>query len=321
MTLTVSVLLPNYNHARFLERSLQALANQVRAPDEIIVVDDASTDDSVAIISNMLGTVPNLRLIRNPENLGVNRSINRALAAASGDYVVCTAADDWLAPNFLETMIDAIERHPGTRLCISQYVEYLEAEDRTVVHGPDSERGCWYTSNGVQFFSPESFCRLLDRRFVWLPINGALLHSNTLRGIGAFDPALKWHADWFATYTIAIRHGFLVVPEPLSAFRVAAGSYSGVGMRNRKQQRDVCTAIYSKLAGPDFADVGAAMRRHPAAFSPFIRYVIEGLCVRPRDWPYLGALAWWWLREAGKGRRPGFLRDYVDAWRQRLAIK
>src|SRR5260370_22041932 len=72
---TVSVLLPNYNHAAFLPRALQALANQTLQAAEIIIVDDASSDESVAIIESYATSLPNLRLIRNSQNLGVNRSL------------------------------------------------------------------------------------------------------------------------------------------------------------------------------------------------------------------------------------------------------
>jgi hypothetical protein len=209
-------------------------------------------------------------------------------------------------------MITAIERFPQAKLCVSQYVQYLEVENRTVHHGPNLELGCWYGSGDTEFFSASALHELLRQAFVWLPINGAFVDRDTFRAIGGFDPRLRWHSDWFAAYAIALRHGFVVVPEPLSVFRIAGDTYSGIGMRSRRQQRAVCVAIYEKLNDPSFADIREALRQRPAAFSPFIRYLLEGLALRPNDWPYWGSLVLWWLREVcGGRRRPIFLQNLV----------
>ena len=109
---TVSVLLPNYNHARFIGTALDALAAQTRAPHEIVVIDDASTDDSVAVIESFGEKLPQLRLLRNPRNLGVSGAVNRGLAEARSTHVVSSAADDWLEPDFIAQMSAAVAAHP-----------------------------------------------------------------------------------------------------------------------------------------------------------------------------------------------------------------
>ena len=120
---TVSVLLPNYNHARFIGTALQALAAQTRAADEIFVVDDASTDDSIDVIEGFRDQLPQLRLLRNSRNMGVNASINRALYEARCSHVICTGADDWIEPNFIARMAAIAAQHPQARLCVSDYVQ------------------------------------------------------------------------------------------------------------------------------------------------------------------------------------------------------
>jgi glycosyltransferase involved in cell wall biosynthesis len=311
---TVTILLPNYNHAQFIGRALDALVAQSRAADEILVIDDASDDGSVAVVQEYLGRLPQLRLIRNERNLGINLSMNRAIAEVRGDFIVPGGADDWLEPTFLEKMTAAIERFPQARVCVSRYVQYLEVEHRIVDHGHEIELGCWYGSGETEFFSASGFAELLNRAFVWLPINGALIHRDTFKAVGGFDPKLRWHSDWFAAYSIALRHGFAVVPEPLSVIRIAPDTYSNIGLRDRRQQRAVCVAIYDKLREPGFEDIREILRQHPAAFSPFIRYLLEGLAPRPRDWPYWLALISWWLREVRTGqRRPNFLKRLLGS--------
>jgi len=312
---TVSVLLPNYNHAHFISTALSALAAQTRPPDEIIVIDDASTDDSLAVIESFLDELPQLRILRNSRNLGVNEAINRGLIEARGSHVVCSAADDWLEADFIARMSEAVAAHPEGRVCVSNYVQYYEAEQRRVDHRRDSELGPWFAAEGPEYFSPEIFRRLLTRGFVWLPLNTALIERAALLTINGYDPDLRWHADWFATYTLAFRHGFTVVPEPLSVFRVAPASYSGTGMRDPRLQREVCAALCDKLHEPEFADIREALRNHPITCTTFFRPLVQVLAMRPREWPYLSSLARWWLNEVGHGRRPRVLRDLTAKFR------
>ncbi|MBM3804581.1 MAG: glycosyltransferase family 2 protein [Acidimicrobiia bacterium] len=84
---TLSVIIPNYNHAAFLPRSLGAILAQSVQPLEIIVMDDASTDNSVEVIESFVRRHPHIRLHRNARNLGVVANGNRAVDLAQGDYM------------------------------------------------------------------------------------------------------------------------------------------------------------------------------------------------------------------------------------------
>src|SRR5215469_12498237 len=137
--ISVSVLLPNYNHADHIGRALSALAEQSRPADEIIVIDDASTDHSIEVIESFRTRLPQIRLIRNPSNVGVAASNNRALSEARSDYVVCTAADDWMRPRFIERMLTVVQRFPGLPLYISQCVRYFTDTGELREFGPESE--------------------------------------------------------------------------------------------------------------------------------------------------------------------------------------
>jgi hypothetical protein len=240
--------------------------------------------------------------------MGVNHTLNRGFNEARSSHIVSSAADDWLEPGFIETMSSAAAAHPEGRVCTSSFTQYFEADDRYVQHRDNSDLGPWYAGDRPQYFSPREFGRLLDRGFVWLPVNASLIERSALVGIGGFDPRLRWHADWLGIYTLAFRYGFTIVPEPLSVFRVAPETYSGTGMRNRQQQQQVCAAIWDKLGEPDFADIRGALLRHPSAMSTFFNPLVQVLARRPDQWPRLAMLGRWWLGEVFHGRRPGVLR-------------
>src|SRR5664279_4937470 len=90
----LTAVMVNYNHGRFILHSLGSLLAQLQPADELIVLDDASTDDSASIIAALLAGHPNARLVRNPANIGCVGTMNRGLELAKGDYVFFAASDD-----------------------------------------------------------------------------------------------------------------------------------------------------------------------------------------------------------------------------------
>ncbi|MFT3729160.1 MAG: glycoside hydrolase family 99-like domain-containing protein [Terricaulis sp.] len=104
-TPNISVVAPNYNYAHCLEQRLQSILAQTLAPREIIVLDDASTDDSIAVVERVLAQSRiNWRIVRNQENSGsVFAQWRKGAELAQGEFVWIAEADDWADPRFLET--------------------------------------------------------------------------------------------------------------------------------------------------------------------------------------------------------------------------
>src|SRR5262245_21153523 len=101
-TPTLSVVVPNYNHSRYLKAALAAHLEQTQPPCEILVVDDASTDDSRAIVEDIAARHPSVRLISLVRNGGVNAAMNHGLRYARGDFVCFSAVDDVVSRDFAE---------------------------------------------------------------------------------------------------------------------------------------------------------------------------------------------------------------------------
>jgi glycosyltransferase involved in cell wall biosynthesis len=98
-----------YNGAEFIEEQLQSILDQIGPDDEVIVVDDASTDDTVTVIES-LGD-PRIRLERSPDNRGYVQTFGAALALARGQYILLSDQDDVWCPGRVKPMIDALKSH------------------------------------------------------------------------------------------------------------------------------------------------------------------------------------------------------------------
>jgi glycosyltransferase involved in cell wall biosynthesis len=106
----VSVLMPAFNHEAYVEAAVRSVMDQSYAPIELIAIDDGSSDDTPSILdrlSNELGFV----FLRNHENLGLNCTLERAMANSRGDYLSILASDDLILPNKISRQIDHIQCH------------------------------------------------------------------------------------------------------------------------------------------------------------------------------------------------------------------
>jgi peptidoglycan/xylan/chitin deacetylase (PgdA/CDA1 family) len=107
----VSVVIANYNYGRFLEEAVQSVLLQSRPADEIIAIDDASTDESEEVLAR-IGRLPNVRVVINEQNLGIVDNFNKAISLTSGDYVCIVGADNRIRADYLEKCKDMLDSAP-----------------------------------------------------------------------------------------------------------------------------------------------------------------------------------------------------------------
>ncbi len=116
-SLPVSVVMATYNGERYLPVQLASVLGQLRGDDELVIVDDGSSDGTLALIE-ALGS-PHVRLHRNPRNLGVRRTFERALALARHEVVFfCDQDDEWVAGK-RDAFVAAFAADPGCMVVIS----------------------------------------------------------------------------------------------------------------------------------------------------------------------------------------------------------
>ncbi len=142
----VSVIIPNWNGARLLPACLDSLRAQTYPRREIIVVDNASTDESVALVRERY---PEARLVILPENRGLTGGVNAGIRAAAGEVIALLNNDAEAEPGWVEALVQALEAHPEAGSAASKMLLYERrdvlnsAGDTYGLDGIPGNRGVW----------------------------------------------------------------------------------------------------------------------------------------------------------------------------------
>lgn len=220
MAKTISVVVPNYNHACYLPDSLGAIVEQSLPPKEVIVVDDGSTDDSVGVIETFVRRYPFVRLLRNRTNKGVNFCLRRGLEEASGDYIIFPGADDKILPGLFEKSLALLAEYPQAGICSA--LALLLGQDgknlgpyRTAII---SKKAC--------FVPPERYLAVYKKYDNWLLTYPAVYKRSAVLEAGGHRADMGAMADAAMIFSIALKHGACFIPEPLAMWRRVPGGYA-----------------------------------------------------------------------------------------------
>jgi glycosyltransferase involved in cell wall biosynthesis len=215
----VSVVVPSYNHAPYLRRRLRSVLNQTYRDIEVIVLDDASTDQSAAIVGEFTGD-GRLRFFLNAANSGSPfKQWNKGVGLARGEYVWIAESDDYADERFLERLVGMLESNPscGMACCESWYV-YGEAPPTTRTnesHQP--ENGRWredYVVDGA------TECAEHLIRCNTMPNASAVVFRRALyQRVGGADESMRLCADWLLWVTLLTSSDLAHVGEPLNYYR------------------------------------------------------------------------------------------------------
>ncbi|MDP6526946.1 MAG: glycosyltransferase family A protein, partial [Kiritimatiellia bacterium] len=249
----LSVVVANYNQAHYLPGTLEELENQSIRPLEVIVVDDASTDNSRAVVEDFAAGHPYVRLVRQAENLGVNATFNRGLEEAKGDYVYFFSADDHVTSDFTESYLSFLAEHPQAAFCFSNPAE---------IPGEDGEQRDFslFIATAPRAFSGSEMAQLLSRSFFTFTSNSVVYRRHALMETGGHPEALDWQADWFVNHVLAFRHGACYLPGVYCPTRVRGESFSARGLADAQEQKTRVLRALDMLRQDEYADVAPAFR-------------------------------------------------------------
>lgn len=281
---TLTVVIPNYNHGQYLSKSLQALIERERPPDEVIIIDDGSTDNSWELIQELTRKYRSIRSYRNGRNLGVLPTVNRGLDLASGDFFYGAAADDYVRPGFFEKCMALLGQHPQAGLSC------------TIGDWQEMDTGLqWHVGVGMTdtpaYLSPDRMVELELAGRLFIAGHTCIVRRSALSEAGRFHAEVKYAGDWFTNYLIGFRHGICVVPEPLAVCQIHPNSYYKRGRRDRAGDAKVMATILRLLSEPRFSEPAMRMRQSGALYIwgyPMLRCMLAHREFRHfLNWPFL----------------------------------
>lgn len=200
-TPVISVIMPNYNGGQFLLRAIESVLRQSFDRLELILVDDGSDDDSLAIAR----TVEDARVrVIEQNHEGVCAARNRGIREARGACIAFLDSDDTWAPDCLERLHDALSRTPDGALAYCGWQNV----------GLAGERGKPYIPSEYEI--PEKM-ELWLQNCRW-PIHAALTRTTAIRGVGGFNPQFPTSEDFLLWLQIVARHRIVRVPEVLAFY-------------------------------------------------------------------------------------------------------
>lgn len=251
---SLSVILPNYNHSMFLEKTLDDMLAQSFQPKEIIVVDDGSTDNSVEIIEKIIEENSIVGLLQNKVNKGIFYSTNRALERCSGDYLYFAGADDLIYAGFFERSILLLSRFPDAGLCssICESVEPNGVRIKPVTKDISLEE-C--------YIAPSECIKILHRRDSWMGGSTTIYRREAYFAVGGFNSELGPYCDTFLQKVVALKYGVCFIPDCMGGQRLYESSYSARDRSNVESYIKLCSKAsdlmlreYKELFTVDFVN-------------------------------------------------------------------
>lgn len=229
----ISVVMPLYNKEREVARAVRSVVAQSRPPLELIVVDDGSTDRSVAEVESV--TSPLVRLVRQA-NGGVCAARNRGIAEARGQYIALLDADDAWEPDFLAEIAALIGEYPGCGIYCTAF--HIAGRRGRLTPAPcPSERG------PVGDFFGDSV-----HRYIAIP-SAVCIPRQVLDETGGFPEGMKIGEDLYLWILIARRHRVCFSPKRLVRYSREASNRSAASY-TPEQTRFSFESLYDPAA-PD----------------------------------------------------------------------
>lgn len=211
----VSALVVTYNQAQFIRDTIASIQAQTYDRLEIIVADDASTDGTPDVVSEMARDDPRVQLLRAPVNGGITANCNRAVSAARGEFAAWLGGDDLWLPSKIEEQMRVFASNPRISLVGTDVEVFFDDGS------PSSVARCRVMHGGGTL---ADFVRARSH----IPTSSFMYRRGAMPDL-CFDARLRVVSDWLFNIECAARGQLGYVPEVLTRYRRWAGNVTAAG--------------------------------------------------------------------------------------------
>ena len=248
---SLAVVIPNRNDSKYLSVCIRSVVEQSVKPDEFLIIDDESTDDSVDVIRRGFQGHPFARLDINPRNLGGVQTAQLGLTRVTSKFVLFLGANDLILPGHFARLKACLERFPQAGLW-SAMVWMIDDKDRYLHMHPSA-----VVALRDAYFPPEECRRMMRNLGNWLTGQTTVYRREALLEAGGFDPTLKGLNDLLAAQVVASRYGAAFSPAPVGVMRIHEGAFLPETLKNSAQLESIVRDLRAR--GP---------KVEPALFTP-----------------------------------------------------
>jgi len=215
----VTMIVVCYNQSRFVLETLESVKAQTYKNTQLIIIDDCSSDDSVAIIDRWLQENDiQCTFIRHQKNQGICKSLNDVLAVATGKYISMIAADDVWLPDKIAQQVEIMESQPESVGVLYSDAFQMDEDGR-------ASPGTYITTHWKFAETPQGYIldSLLDSNFI--PGMTTLIRRSCYDTVGLYDENLHWE-DWDMWLRMARHYSFVYSSTPAAKYRIHSRSFS-----------------------------------------------------------------------------------------------
>ncbi len=238
----VTAIVPTYNGAAFIGRTLDSLAAQTWPNLEILVGDDASTDETLAVVRRFAEGRRDVRVITRDANLGWLRNTNDLMARARGEFLFFAFHDDVVEPGYVAELMRALLGRPDAVLAFSDMtVAEVDGTEQVAVFDGLSGRRSAVARGLAMAARPENW---------WVP-NRGVFRASAYRRVGGIHPNAsgEFSADWTWLLHLALLGDFVRVPQVLCRKYYTKASLSKTWPHVAAQRADLLRAGVREVVG------------------------------------------------------------------------
>ena len=248
----VSICIPSYNGAQYIEKCIATCLLQTYTNIEIIVCDDCSTDTTLELIKTLSKNDARIKFHQNTSNLGLVGNWNATLGHSSGEYVKWLFQDDWMEPNAIEEFVAVANKGFDFIISKRNFVlnESATSEDKEYYshqvkklenHFPESQSGHYFSSAEISCFATD----YIALNFIAEP-SLIFLKKSLINKVGLYDKLFHQICDLEYNLRLASEVGVYVINKPLCHFAIHANSTTNSNIHQKYfQLRYIEQAYYA----------------------------------------------------------------------------
>jgi len=236
----VTVVLTAFNHQSYILEAVRSVFSQTYANIQLVVIDNGSTDRTLALLENEKENFTNFLLIKNLFNKGLCQSFNQGLAIADGKYIIDLSGDDVLLPERIEKQVSAFEQLSENHVVVFTNARYIDLHSKPMnYHYPVNHEG--RAIGNIP--TGDVYKNVLEKYFICTPT--MMMRTELLRQMGGYDESLCFE-DFDFWIRSSVKYQYFYMDEVLTFKRVTSNSLSSQFYKKGSGMLQSCYEVCNK---------------------------------------------------------------------------